>query len=60
MGITLYQMGISYSRKQLFQQAKQYYNQALIIQQRWLPYHHNDIQRTIKALEEVDSFFSSS
>jgi hypothetical protein len=53
-------MGISYSRKQLFQQAKQYYNQALIIQQRWLPYHHNDIQRTIKALEEVDSFFSSS
>jgi tetratricopeptide (TPR) repeat protein len=55
MGITLYRMGICYYRKQQFDEAKQHYNQALIIQRRWLPHDHNDIDRTIKALEEVDS-----
>ncbi|CAF2982275.1 unnamed protein product [Rotaria sp. Silwood2] len=59
MGITLYQMGICYYRKQQFKEATQHYNQALIIQRRWLPHDHNDIKRTVKALEEVDSLFFS-
>ncbi len=33
-------------------------NEALIIQRRWLPHHQHHIQRTVKALQEVESLFS--